>query len=118
MAKKERLNGLLLAELARAVNREVNLANALITITYVDCSSDLKQAKVGFSVLPDNLAGTALMCLKAASGELIACLRRRTKLRQLPHLLWEFDASEREAEKIEVLLKDIGRAEKKEKGSS
>lgn len=107
MSKIQRLNEALREELAGAVNREVGLPNALITITYVVCSQDLKQAKVGFSVLPDNLAGTALRTLASSTGHLIPFLRARLKLRQIPHLIWEFDATEREASKIEKLIAGI-----------
>lgn len=107
MSKVERVNDLLLEELARAINREVAIENALITVSYVECSPDLKQAKVGFSVLPDKLAGTALRKLTAATSQLANILRSRTKLRKLPHLIWEFDATEREADKIEKLIREI-----------
>lgn len=104
MSKIPRLNEILREELAAAVNREVGLPNALITVTYVECSPDLKQAHIGVSVLPDNLAGTALRHLTAATGELVRILKSRVKLRQMPHLIWEFDATEREASKIEKLI--------------
>jgi ribosome-binding factor A len=104
MSKVEKINNLILEELAVAVNREVGLANALITITYVECSPDLKTAKVGFSVIPDNLVGSALRKLTTATGQLIPILRHRLKLRKLPHLTWEFDATEKEASKIERLI--------------
>jgi len=104
MPKIPRLNELLRAELATAVSREVGLPDALITITYVECAPDLSQAKIGFSVLPDSLAGTALRHLKSATSQLLPILRSRIKLRKFPHLIWEFDATEREAAKIERLL--------------
>lgn len=107
MSKVERVNDLLLEELARAINREVAIENALITVSYVECSPDLKQAKVGFSVLPDKLAGTAIRKLTAATSQLVGILRSRTKLRKLPRLIWEFDATEREADKIEKLIREI-----------
>jgi len=107
MSKIPRINELILEELAQAVNREVGIPDALITVTYVECSPDLKQAKVGFSVLPDKLAGTALRKLSAATGQLVPILRARLKLRKLPHLVWKFDATEREAEKIERLIADL-----------
>ncbi len=107
MSKIERINDLILEELATAVNQEVALENVLITITYVDCSSDLKQAKVGVSVLPDNLAGTALKQLTRATSQLVEILKKRTRLRKLPHLIWQFDNTEREADKIEKLIAEV-----------
>lgn len=106
MSKIPRINELILEELALAVNREVGIPDSLITITYVECSPDLKYAKVGFSVLPDKLAGTALHKLKASTAQLLPILKARTRLRKLPHLIWEFDSTEREAGKIERLIKE------------
>lgn len=104
MAKIEIINELILEELAVAANREVDLPGALITISYVKCSPDLKQAKVGFSVLPDRLAGSVLRKLESTTSALVGRLRERTKLRKLPKLIWEFDATEREASRIERLI--------------
>ena len=107
MAKIERINDLILEELAAVVNREGLVKDALITITSVDCSPDLKQAKVRFSVLPDNLAGTTLRKLTASTSLLVNLIKERVKLRVMPRLIWEFDATEREAEKIERLIASI-----------
>ncbi len=104
MSKLPRINELILEELAVVINREVGIPNTLITVTYVECSPDLKQAKVGISVLPDGLAGTALRKLNTTTGQIIPLLRSRLKLRKLPHLIWEFDSTEREAQKIEKLI--------------
>ena len=100
----ERINDLILIELAEAINREVVIPNALVTVTFVDCDKDLKKAKVGFSVLPDNMAGNTLRTLKKTKPKLIAILKKRKKKRKLPHFNWEFDATEREAEKLEKLI--------------
>lgn len=107
MPNISRLNELMRSELAQIVNQEVFIEGALITIAYVECSEDLRQARVGFSVLPDHLAGTALRKLKTSTGQVVAIMRRRVKLRRLPRLVWEFDATEREADKIEKLIAGI-----------
>lgn len=104
MSNASRLNEVLLQELAAVVNREVGLPDALITVTYVDCSSDLKIAKVGFSVLPDRLAGTALRKLQSSTASLVDLLRGRMRLRRFPRLVWEFDSTEKEASKIDRLI--------------
>ncbi len=107
MFKSDRTNEILLQGLAEAVSRAVFLENALITVTYVDCSPDLKQAKVGISVLPDRLAGTALRKLKTSTGDIINILKKTVRLRRFPRLNWEFDSTEREADKIEKLIAEI-----------
>lgn len=107
MSKNDRINNILLQYLAEAVNKEIGMPNVLITVTYVDCSSDLKQAKIGISVLPDNLAGSTLKALKAKTGQIVGDIKKHNRLRRLPHLKWEFDNTEREADKIEKLIASI-----------
>lgn len=107
MAEKGKINEILLEEIAGAVRREVAIDNALITISYVDCSPDLKQAKVGFSVLPDVLAGTAGRLLSASTGRIIDSLKKRVKIRQIPKISWEFDATEKEAARLEKLISSL-----------
>lgn len=104
--KLDKINHTLQQELAVALNRQALLEGTLITISYVECSPDLKQAKVGISVLPDNLAGTVLKKIKAVTHILVADLKKRLKMRRLPKFIWEFDSSEREAEKIEKLISE------------
>lgn len=111
MSKTSQLNELILHELASLVNREIELPDVLITISYVYCSPDLKQAKIGFSVLPDNLSGTALRKLQSSTSHLVGFLRDRLRLRRLPHFIWEFDATEKEANKIEKIIADLGNSE-------
>jgi len=106
MASIDRINNLILEETASAINREVRIEDSLITITSVQCSPDLKTAHIGFSVLPDKLAGTAMRKLETSTSELVGILRKRTKLRKIPRIIWEFDATEREASKTEQLIKE------------
>jgi len=107
MPNIDSLNGMIMKELADAVNREIGIPDALITISYVECDPAFKSAKVGFSVLPDHMAGTAMRKLTASSGQLAGLMKKRVKLRKFPHLIWEFDATEREAERIEKLIDSL-----------
>jgi len=109
MAKADKLNELLREELAMAINREVAIPNTLITISFVECSPDLKQARIGFSVLPDNMVGSAIRKLDSSTSQLVGILRNRLRLRKIPHLIWEFDATEKEASKIERLIAEANR---------
>lgn len=117
MAKADKLNELLREELAMAVNREVVVPNTLITISFVECSTDLKQARIGFSVLPDNLAGTALRKLNSSTSQLVGILRNRLRLRKIPHLIWEFDATEKDASRIEKLIAEANKEDDDEESA-
>lgn len=114
MSKVDQLNEMLQQELAYAINREVGVPNTLITVVYVRTTSDLKFATVGVSVLPDNLAGTALEKLKKSSGVLSSILAKKTRLRQIPRLRFEFDPTERKAAVLENFMNKMGEIEKEE----
>lgn len=107
MSKADQLNEMLQQELAYAINREVGVPNTLITVVYVRTSADLKFATVGVSVLPDNLAGTALEKLKKSAGMLSSILAKKTRLRQIPRLRFEFDPTERKAAILETFMNNL-----------
>lgn len=107
MSKADQLNEMLQHELAYAINREVGVPNTLITVVYVRTSADLKFATVGVSVLPDNLAGTALAKLKKSAGLLSSILSKKTRLRQIPRLRFEFDPTERKAAVLETFMSNL-----------
>lgn len=107
MSKVERLNEMLQHELAQAINREVMIPNVLLTVVYVKTTADLKFATVGVSVLPDNMAGTALEKLKKSAGILSGILSKKTKLRQIPRFRFEFDPTEKKAAVLEKVINDL-----------
>ena len=103
-------------ELANILNKELELKNALVTVSCVNCSDDLNYARVGVSVLPDRLAGTALRALRAKSGLIAKLLQKRTTIRKIPKIIWNLDATEREASIIEkAILEDEAEMERLKK---
>lgn len=114
MSKVDQINQLLHHELAEAINREVGVPNVLITVVYVKTSSDLKSATVGISVLPDNMAGTALAALKKYASLLSSILLKKTKLRQIPRFRFEFDPTEKKAAILEEVIGNLDKEEREE----
>lgn len=104
---KLRFDELLSKELAAIISRDLEFPEALVTILYVDCSSDQRYASVGISVLPEKFTGSALAALRKSSASLAKKLHSRTKMREVPKLSWVFDPTEKEASKIENLLRKI-----------
>ncbi|PKM88707.1 hypothetical protein CVU83_01255 [Candidatus Falkowbacteria bacterium HGW-Falkowbacteria-2] len=107
MSKVDQLNELLHRELAAAIGQEVDFPDGLITVAFVSVTPDLQFAKVTVSVLPDKLAGTAIKKLKAASGRLASAIVKKTRLRKVPRLLWDFDPTERKAAVLEEYFQKI-----------
>jgi ribosome-binding factor A len=103
----EQVNEMLRLELAQLLSRERPMENGLITIIYVKCSPDLRYAKVGFSVLPENLAGSALRHLSRLNSELTNVLKKKLKFKFVPKLKWEIDGSERYVAEIDKIFKNL-----------
>jgi len=79
-----------------------------ITVTGVETTNDLSQARVYLSVLgSDEQKEETLRALSKASGYLRSELGKRVKLRHTPELQFKFDSSIEYGSRIESLLSDI-----------
>ena len=108
MARRiEQLNEQLRNELANLIVREIPLPNGLITISYVDCSTDLKYAKIGVSIFPETQASKVIERLKSHSRQFCQVLMKKLKIRQIPKFNWLIDSTEEKAARIEKILKQI-----------
>ncbi|HEV7665419.1 MAG TPA: 30S ribosome-binding factor RbfA [Chloroflexota bacterium] len=107
----ERINHLLRQEIADLLAREIKdqaLSSALISITDVDTSPDLRSAKVYFSVFGDEeVVKEAEAHLKRASGFLHNNLKERLDLRHTPHLEFVLDHSLETGARIMSLMRSI-----------
>jgi ribosome-binding factor A len=107
----ERINHLLRQEIADLLTREVKdatLNTALISITDVETSADLRNAKVFFSVYGDEATiEAALQHLQRASGFLHHNLKERLDLRHTPHLEFVLDRSLARGDRIMRLMRTI-----------
>ncbi|MHA7963076.1 30S ribosome-binding factor RbfA [Paenibacillus sp. CAU 1782] len=79
-----------------------------ITVTGVETTSDLSQARIYLSVLGnDEQKEATLKALASATGFLRSELGKRMKLRHTPELLFKFDSSIEYGSRIESLLESI-----------
>lgn len=91
-----RVNEVLMRELAQLIQQEVGDPRVgMVTVSYVNVSGDLKQAKIYVTRLNgfDSAAEVedCLQALNHASGFLRRELARRVKLRHMPELLFYYD---------------------------
>ena len=105
--RTERINDLLREEISDLLRREVKdpRVGGLVTVTEVDVSPDLRQAKVYVSVLgTDEEKTSTFRALAAASHFLQRELRKRLTIRRVPELSFVADDSiERGARILELL---------------
>jgi len=94
----------LLAEVLRAELKDPRVS-ALVTITDVDVSPDLKQAKVFVTLLGDDEAcEETLAALNRCAPFLRRSLSMRMSLRSVPALRFVFDASVERGSRVERLI--------------
>lgn len=110
MARRiEQVNELLQSKLASLISREAPIENGLITISYVDCSPDFRNAKIGVSVLPFNLSKNVIENLKKHNSLFTAILKKETRFRKIPKFTWVIDDTEEQASKIDKILNEINK---------
>ncbi|MEF2244518.1 MULTISPECIES: 30S ribosome-binding factor RbfA [unclassified Paenibacillus] len=86
-----------------------------ITVTGVETTSDLSQARVYLSVLGnDEQKEATLKALARGTGFLRSELGKRMKLRHTPELLFKFDNSIEYGSRIESLLDEINNGNDKQ----
>ena len=79
----------------------------LVTITAVRVSPDLRHARVYFSTLGDDQQRVrSLRGLRSAAGFVRGQIARQLNLRVAPDVVFEFDPSLEEAERLSKLLKE------------
>jgi ribosome-binding factor A len=79
----------------------------MVTLTGVKLSPDLRHARVYFSVLGDRTERErSLAGLKSATGFIRARIARRLQLRVAPEVVFEFDPTLEQVDRVARLLKD------------
>jgi ribosome-binding factor A len=105
----DRVNQLIREEISLLLQRELKDPGlGFITITEVETSRDLRQAKVFVSVLGDEAQWKAsLTALARARGFIRSWLRQHLDLRVTPELDFRADRSMEHAARIQELLKRL-----------
>lgn len=95
-------------ELAEILRQEVkDPALGFISLTTVDVTADLQQAKIYYSVMGDEEAAQkTAQAIKRSSGFIRRELARRLSLRHTPELLFHYDDSIQHGIRISQLLND------------
>lgn len=79
----------------------------LVTITGARITPDLRHARVFFSCLGDEAQrAQSLDGLRSAAGFVRSQVARKLNLRVAPHIVFEYDPSLEQAERVSRLLKD------------
>ncbi len=108
--RSDRINVLLRQEISVLLSREIKdpRLNGIISITKVETSSDLRNARVYVSVLGEQEdKDQALDGIQSAATFLRRSLRDRLKLRYVPFLKFNLDESIEDGEALLRLMDDL-----------
>lgn len=107
--RAERVGDLIKKEISQIIQYELKDPGiGFVTITAVELSSDLKHAKIFYSVLGDeNAKKESSSALKRACGFIQHEIGRRLRLKYTPEIYFLFDPSVEYGAYIETLIKKI-----------
>lgn len=104
----EQVNQLIKEELSQIILREVELPSGiLLTLTQVETSVDLRQAKVFISVIPENKREKVLEEVNRNIYDLQQKLNKRLNMRPVPKIRFIEEKETVEAGKIEEILERL-----------
>jgi ribosome-binding factor A len=112
----DRVNQLIKEEVSTLLQRELKDPRlGFVTVTEVDTTKDLRQAKIFVSVLGgDDQWKASIAALTSARGFIRNWLRQHLDLRVTPDLVFRPDRSMEHAARIQALLKDLHGSEDRE----
>jgi ribosome-binding factor A len=103
-----RVQELMKEELGKILLREVDMPEgALLTITRVEASGNLQQAKVYISVMPDDQSKEVLRVLRQSIYDIQQELNERLEMRPVPKIRWIVDGTAAEVQRVKELLDKI-----------
>jgi len=104
----EQVESTLRKALAQVLQRRISdpRIRGMVSITEIDVSPDMKQAKVMVSVLPEEFAKRTLAGLRAADRHIQSEVKKLVALRLVPHLRFELDSSLKRAEEVYEAIDD------------
>lgn len=103
-----KVNQLLKREIGNLILEEVEFPkDTLVTLTRVESSKNLQQAKVYISVIPEGNSMQVIEILKRRIRYIQAIINRRLRMRPVPRIIWTHETMTGEAERIDEIVEEI-----------
>lgn len=113
MSDRQTRAAAIIKELAATfIQHEAN-TDPLITVTSVDMSPDLRRVIIFVTTIPDGREQDALIFLKRNATNMRNYLKKKMRIKVIPHLEFMIDAGERHRQHMDELVNEL----KKEKES-
>lgn len=104
----EKVNALIKNELGKILLRDVDFPQGvLVTITHVDNSPNLSEAKIYVSVMPDEKIDKVFEILNRRIYDIQQVLNRRLNMRPIPRIEFKKEEKTKKAAQVEELLEEL-----------
>ena len=102
-----KVNSLLEHEISKILLRDFNFQEALVTLTHVDASANLIEAKAYISVLPEEKTDKIIEVLNKGVYDVQQKINRLLNMRPIPKIMFKRDKEAIKAGRVEELLEKI-----------
>ncbi len=103
----DKVNSLLEREISQIILRDFSFPDALATLTHVDATANLIEAKVYISVFPEDKTEKVIKLLNGGIHDIQKKINKKLNMRPIPKIIFVKDEKIREAARVEELLEKI-----------
>ena len=108
----QKVNSLLEQEISKIILRDFYFPESLVTLTHVDSSTNLIEAKVYISVYPDDKMDKIIEILNKRAYSVKQKINKLLKMRPIPKIKFVKDKNIVNAGRVEELLEALKKEEK------
>lgn len=109
----DKVNSLLEHEISKIIQREIGFPDGVLaTLTHVDATANLIEAKVYISAFPEEKADEVLEILNKEVFGIQQEINKKLNMRPIPKIIFIIDKKEAEAGRVEELLAQLKNKEK------
>ncbi|MEK7566556.1 MAG: ribosome-binding factor A [Patescibacteria group bacterium] len=102
--RAERANSLIQKLAANFIEREINPAGALTTVTRIEIAPSFKEVRIFVSVWPETKEGGIRDALLTAKKDFYEYMKKNFKIKYMPAFDFEIDKGEKARQRIEEIL--------------
>ena len=103
----DKVNSLLLQEISKIILQDFDFSDCLVTLTHVDVTANLIDAKAFITVLPDEKKDKIIKILNTNIRDVQKKINKKLNMRPIPKIKFVRDENVKQAAKIEALLEKI-----------
>ena len=110
----EKVNSLLQQEISKLLAHDFDFQGALVTVTHVEATANLIEAKAYVSVMPEEKMDFVVGVLNKGVFSVQQKINKKLFMRPIPKIMFVEDKEPKEAARVEELLEKIKETDIKE----